>query len=121
MVLVFPFAVASVAVTASLVIAFTWSVAGYFKGISNHCNYAASSTSMFAMQACFWPLLIVRFLGPSIVNAPRHFHCLAPHYVRLTIVLPLCRGGAKCPPDYVTSSRVIRASPLRLMFVCIFT
>jgi len=61
--------------------------------------------------------MLVAILGPACVNAcARHFHCLA---AALCAFDSCCHYGRKCP-YYVTSSRVIAPSPLRLMFVCTF-
>jgi dipeptide transport system permease protein len=109
-------AVGIVAVTASLVIGILLGlVAGYFKGLIDTAIMRIVDI-MLAMPSLLLAIAIVAILGPSIVNAALAISIVSlPHYVRLTRAATM----AEMSRDYVTSSRVIGASPLRLMFVCI--
>ncbi|MDE8604756.1 dipeptide ABC transporter permease DppC [Marinomonas sp. RSW2] len=109
-------AVGIVAVTASLVIGILLGlVAGYFKGMIDTAIMRIVDI-MLAMPSLLLAIAIVAILGPSIVNAALAISIVSlPHYVRLTRAATM----AEMSRDYVTSSRVIGASPLRLMFVCI--
>ena len=109
-------AVGIVAVTASLVIGILLGlIAGYFKGIIDTAIMRIVDI-MLAMPSLLLAIAIVAILGPSIVNAALAISIVSlPHYVRLTRAATM----AEMSRDYVTSSRVIGASPLRLMFVCI--
>jgi len=109
-------AVGIVAVTASLVMGILLGlVAGYFKGVIDTAIMRIVDI-MLAMPSLLLAIAIVAILGPSIVNAALAISIVSlPHYVRLTRAATM----AEMSRDYVTSSRVIGASPLRLMFVCI--
>ena len=109
-------AVGIVAVTASLVIGILLGlVAGYFKGLIDTAIMRIVDI-MLAMPSLLLAIAIVAILGPSIVNAALAISIVSlPHYVRLTRAATM----SEMSRDYVTSSRVIGASPLRLMFVCI--
>lgn len=109
-------AVGIVAVTASLVMGILLGlVAGYFKGLIDTAIMRIVDI-MLAMPSLLLAIAIVAILGPSIVNAALAISIVSlPHYVRLTRAATM----AEMSRDYVTSSRVIGASPLRLMFVCI--
>ncbi|WP_392385825.1 dipeptide ABC transporter permease DppC [Marinomonas primoryensis] len=109
-------AVGIVAVTASLVIGILLGlVAGYFKGMIDTAIMRIVDI-MLAMPSLLLAIAIVAILGPSIVNAALAISIVSlPHYVRLTRAATM----SEMSRDYVTSSRVIGASPLRLMFVCI--
>ena len=105
-----------VAVTASLVMGILLGlVAGYFKGIIDTAIMRIVDI-MLAMPSLLLAIAIVAILGPSIVNAALAISIVSlPHYVRLTRAATM----AEMSRDYVTSSRVIGAGPLRLMFVCV--
>jgi len=105
-----------VAVTASLIMGILLGlIAGYFKGIIDTAIMRIVDI-MLAMPSLLLAIAIVAILGPSIVNAALAISIVSlPHYVRLTRAATM----AEMSRDYVTSSRVIGASPLRLMFVCI--
>ncbi|MEO9274743.1 dipeptide ABC transporter permease DppC [Marinomonas sp. 5E14-1] len=109
-------AVGIVAVTASLVMGILLGlVAGYFKGMIDTAIMRIVDI-MLAMPSLLLAIAIVAILGPSIVNAALAISIVSlPHYVRLTRAATM----AEMSRDYVTSSRVIGASPLRLMFMCI--
>ncbi|MBD5770691.1 dipeptide ABC transporter permease DppC [Marinomonas colpomeniae] len=109
-------AVGIVAVTASLIMGILLGlVAGYFKGLIDTAIMRIVDI-MLAMPSLLLAIAIVAILGPSIVNAALAISIVSlPHYVRLTRAATM----AEMSRDYVTSSRVIGASPLRLMFVCI--
>lgn len=105
-----------VAVTVSLVIGVLLGlVAGYCKGMVDILIMRLVDI-MLAMPSLLLAIAIVAILGPSIVNAALAISIVSlPHYVRLTRAATM----AEMSRDYVTSSRVIGASPLRLMFICI--
>ncbi|RBP85032.1 dipeptide ABC transporter permease DppC [Marinomonas rhizomae] len=109
-------AVGIVAVTASLVMGILLGlIAGYFKGMIDTAIMRIVDI-MLAMPSLLLAIAIVAILGPSIVNAALAISIVSlPHYVRLTRAATM----AEMSRDYVTSSRVIGASPLRLMFICI--
>jgi dipeptide transport system permease protein len=109
-------AVGIVAVTASLVMGILLGlIAGYFKGLIDTAIMRIVDI-MLAMPSLLLAIAIVAILGPSIVNAALAISIVSlPHYVRLTRAATM----AEMSRDYVTSSRVIGAGPLRLMFVCI--
>ncbi|KJZ15768.1 MAG: dipeptide ABC transporter permease DppC [Marinomonas sp.] len=105
-----------VAVSASLVVGiFLGLIAGYNRGIVDTAIMRIVDI-MLAMPSLLLAIAIVAILGPSIVNAALAISVVSlPHYVRLTRAATL----AEMSKDYVTSSRVLGASPLRLMFVCV--
>ena len=105
-----------VAVTASLLMGILLGlVAGYCKGVGDTIIMRVVDI-MLAMPSLLLAIAIVAILGPSIVNAALAISIVSlPHYVRLTRAATM----AEMSRDYVTSSRVIGASPLRLMFICI--
>ncbi|KZN14357.1 dipeptide ABC transporter permease DppC [Marinomonas sp. TW1] len=105
-----------VAVTASLIMGILLGlIAGYFKGMIDTMIMRIVDI-MLAMPSLLLAIAIVAILGPSIVNAALAISIVSlPHYVRLTRAATM----AEMSKDYVTSSRVIGAGPLRLMFVCI--
>ncbi|UDV04760.1 dipeptide ABC transporter permease DppC [Marinomonas profundi] len=109
-------AVGIVAVTASLIMGILLGlVAGYFKGMIDTAIMRIVDI-MLAMPSLLLAIAIVAILGPSIVNAALAISIVSlPHYVRLTRAATM----AEMSRDYVTSSKVLGASPLRLMFVCI--
>ncbi|MBR7888206.1 dipeptide ABC transporter permease DppC [Marinomonas sp. A79] len=109
-------AVGIVAVTASLVMGILLGlIAGYFKGMIDTAIMRIVDI-MLAMPSLLLAIAIVAILGPSIVNAALAISIVSlPHYVRLTRAATM----AEMSRDYVTSSKVIGAGPLRLMFVCI--
>ncbi|RCX08458.1 dipeptide ABC transporter permease DppC [Marinomonas rhizomae] len=109
-------AVGLVAVTASLIMGILLGlIAGYFKGMIDTAIMRIVDI-MLAMPSLLLAIAIVAILGPSIVNAALAISIVSlPHYVRLTRAATM----AEMSRDYVTSSRVIGASPLRLMFICI--
>lgn len=89
--------------------------AGYCKGMIDTAIMRVVDI-MLAMPSLLLAIAIVAILGPSIINAALAISIVSlPHYVRLTRAATL----AEMSRDYVTSSRVIGASPLRLMFICI--
>ncbi len=105
-----------VAVTASLIMGILLGlIAGYFKGVIDTIIMRIVDI-MLAMPSLLLAIAIVAILGPSIVNAALAISIVSlPHYVRLTRAATM----AEMSKDYVTSSRVIGAGPLRLMFICI--
>lgn len=109
-------AVGIVAVTASLVMGILLGlIAGYFRGMIDTAIMRIVDI-MLAMPSLLLAIAIVAILGPSIVNAALAISIVSlPHYVRLTRAATM----AEMSRDYVTSSKVIGAGPLRLMFICI--
>tara|TARA_R110002012_G_scaffold9835_6_gene45697 strand:+ start:15117 stop:15974 length:858 start_codon:yes stop_codon:yes gene_type:complete len=109
-------AVGIVAVTASLLMGILLGlVAGYFRGMIDTAIMRIVDI-MLAMPSLLLAIAIVAILGPSIVNAALAISIVSlPHYVRLTRAATM----AEMSRDYVTSSKVIGAGPLRLMFICI--
>lgn len=108
--------VGMVAVTASLMFGILLGlVAGYFRGLVDTAIMRMVDI-MLAMPSLLLAIAIVAVLGPSIVNAALAISVVSlPHYVRLTRASTI----AEMSRDYVTSSKVIGASPLRLMFICV--
>ncbi|REG83696.1 dipeptide ABC transporter permease DppC [Marinomonas pollencensis] len=108
--------VGAFAVTISLVVGILLGlVAGYFKGVVDICIMRLVDI-MLAMPSLLLAIAIVAILGPSIFNAALAISLVSlPNYVRLTRAATMTEMSR----DYVTSSRVLGASPLRLMFVCI--
>ncbi|SBS26206.1 Dipeptide transport system permease protein DppC [Marinomonas spartinae] len=109
-------AVGALAVTLSLVLGILLGlVAGYFKGVIDVVIMRLVDI-MLAMPSLLLAIAVVAILGPSIFNAALAISIVSlPNYVRLTRAATL----SEMSRDYVTSSRVIGASPLRLMFICI--
>lgn len=109
-------AVGALAVTLSLVLGILLGlVAGYFKGVIDIVIMRLVDI-MLAMPSLLLAIAVVAILGPSIFNAALAISIVSlPNYVRLTRAATL----SEMSRDYVTSSRVIGASPLRLMFICI--
>jgi len=109
-------AVGIISVTFSLFIGILLGLtAGYCKGIID-TTIMRIVDIMLAMPSLLLAIAIVAILGPSIINAALAISIVSlPHYVRLTRAATM----AEMSRDYVTSSRVIGASPLRLMFICI--
>jgi len=104
------------AVSVSLVLGiFLGLIAGYCKGMIDTIIMRFVDI-MLAMPSLLLAIAIVAILGPSILNAAIAISIVSlPHYVRLTRAATL----TEMTKDYVTSSRVIGASPLRLMFICV--
>lgn len=105
-----------VAVSASLAIGiFLGLVAGYSKGMVDVIIMRMVDI-MLAMPSLLLAIAIVAILGPSIFNAALAISIVSlPHYIRLTRAATL----TEMSKDYVTSSKVIGAGPLRLMFICV--
>jgi dipeptide transport system permease protein len=108
--------VGMVAVTGSLVLGILLGlVAGFYRGMVDTAIMRIVDI-MLAMPGLLLAIAIVAVLGPSIVNAALSISVVSlPHYVRLTRAATL----SEMSKDYVTSSRVLGAGPLRLMFICI--
>lgn len=105
-----------VAVTVSLMLGILLGLlAGFYRGVVDVIIMRLVDI-MLAMPSLLLAIAIVAILGPSIVNAALAISIVSlPHYVRLTRAAAI----AEMSRDYVTSSRVIGASSLRLMFICI--
>ncbi|MFT2110482.1 dipeptide ABC transporter permease DppC [Marinomonas sp. 2405UD68-3] len=109
-------AVGIISVTFSLFVGILLGLtAGYCKGVIDTAIMRIVDI-MLAMPGLLLAIAIVAILGPSIINAALAISIVSlPHYVRLTRAATM----AEMSRDYVTSSRVIGAGPLRLMFICI--
>ena len=68
---------------------------------------------MLALPSLLLAIAVVAILGPGLINAMYAIAIvLLPHYVRLTRAAVIAEAGK----EYVTSSRIAGAGPLRLMF-----
>ncbi|MEL0635475.1 MULTISPECIES: dipeptide ABC transporter permease DppC [Marinomonas] len=108
--------VGAFAVTISLILGILFGlVAGYCKGVVDVIIMRIVDI-MLAMPSLLLAIAVVAILGPSIFNAALAISLVSlPNYVRLTRAATM----SEMSRDYVTSSRVLGASPLRLMFICI--
>jgi len=71
---------------------------------------------LLAFPGLLLALVMVAFLGPSLLNAMIAIAIVAqPHYVRLTRAAVM----SELPKDYVTSAKVVGAGKWRLMFVTV--
>lgn len=90
-------------------------IAGYFRGVVDTIIMRVMDI-ILAFPSLLLALVLVALLGPSLINAMIAIAIvLQPHYVRLTRAAVLTERTK----DYVTSARIVGASPLRLMFVTI--
>lgn len=90
-------------------------IAGYFGGFVDLAIMRFADI-LLSMPALLLAIAIVAILGPSIVNSGLALSLVyLPHYVRLTRASVL----TEINKDYVISSRVAGAGPLRLMFIVI--
>ncbi|EAR07262.1 dipeptide ABC transporter permease DppC [Reinekea blandensis] len=90
-------------------------LAGYFGGIVD-TTIMRLSDILQSLPALLLAIAIVAVLGPSIVNSGLALSLVyLPHYIRLTRASTLAEKNR----DYVISSRVAGANPLRLMFITI--
>ena len=103
--------VISVAISLSLGVALGL-VAGYFRGIVETAIMRLMDV-MLSLPSLLLAIAVVAILGPGLINAMYAIAIvLLPHYVRLTRAAVIAESGK----EYVASSRIAGAGPLRLMF-----
>src|ERR1700738_296128 len=87
-------------------------LAGYFRGLLETTIMRAMDV-MLALPSLLLAIAVVAILGPGLINAMYAIAIvLLPHYVRLTRAAVLAETGK----EYVASSRIAGAGPIRLMF-----
>ena len=90
-------------------------VAGYVRGIVD-ITILRLMDVMLALPSLLLAIAVVAILGPGLINAMYAIAIvLLPHYVRLARAAVI----AEATRDYVASSRIAGAGPLRLMFATI--
>src|SRR6202165_4300815 len=90
-------------------------LAGYFRGLVETTIMRLMDV-MLALPSLLLAIAVVAILGPGLINAMYAIAIvLLPHYVRLTRAAVLAEAGK----EYVASSRIAGAGPLRLMFATI--
>lgn len=106
------FIVVAIALSGGIIIGL---IAGYFRGVVDTIIMRIMDI-ILAFPSLLLALVLVALLGPSLINAMIAIAIvLQPHYVRLTRAAVLTERSK----DYVTSARIVGASPMRLMFVTI--
>src|SRR6202521_2944795 len=102
-----------ISVTISLVLGVVLGLlAGYFRGLLE----TTIMRVMDALPSLLLAIAVVAILGPGLINAMYAIAIvLLPHYVRLTRAAVLAETGK----EYVASSRIAGAGPIRLMFATI--
>ncbi len=108
--------IGSVVVTVALSVGVTIGlIAGYFRGWLEAIIMRLMDI-ILALPSLLLALVLVAVLGPGLTNAMIAIAVvLQPHFVRLTRAAVISERGK----DYVTATRLIGASPLRLMLVTI--
>lgn len=108
--------IGTMVVTLSLSIGvFLGLMAGYVRGIVDTIIMRVADI-MLAVPSLLFAIAIVAILGPSLVNASVAIAIVSiPHFIRLTRASVI----AETSRDYVTSSQVVGAGSLRLMFLTI--
>jgi dipeptide transport system permease protein len=87
-------------------------VAGYIRGLTETTIMRVMDV-MLALPSLLLAIAVVAILGPGLINAMYAIAIvLLPHYVRLTRAAVIAEAGK----EYVASSRIAGAGPLRLMF-----
>jgi dipeptide transport system permease protein len=87
-------------------------LAGYFRGLLETTIMRVMDV-MLALPSLLLAIAVVAILGPGLINAMYAIAIvLLPHYVRLTRAAVI----AEAAKEYVASSRIAGAGPLRLMF-----
>ncbi len=87
-------------------------VAGYLRGLAETLIMRLMDV-MLALPSLLLAIAVVAILGPGLANAMYAIAIvLLPHYVRLTRAAVIGEAGK----EYVASSRIAGAGPLRLMF-----
>jgi dipeptide transport system permease protein len=90
-------------------------VAGYFRGLVDTAIMRVMDV-MLALPSLLLAIAVVAILGPGLINAMYAIAIvLLPHYVRLARAAVMAEAGR----EYVTSSRIAGAGPIRLMFATI--
>ena len=90
-------------------------LAGYVRGVVDTA-IMRSMDVMLALPSLLLAIAVVAILGPGLINAMYAIAIvLLPHYVRLARAAVIAEAGR----EYVTSSRIAGAGPLRLMFATI--
>jgi len=86
-------------------------IAGYFRGWIETMIMRLMDI-ILALPSLLLALVLVAILGPGLINAMIAFAVVQqPHFVRLTRAAVISERGR----DYVTATRLIGASPFRLM------
>lgn len=103
-------------VTISLVVGISLGlIAGYFQGMIGVLIMRLMDI-VLALPALLMAIAIVAVLGPSLINAAIAISVVSlPYYVRLTRATTI----TEISKDYVVSSRVSGAGPIRIMFTTI--
>jgi dipeptide transport system permease protein len=87
-------------------------VAGYFRGLTETIIMRLMDV-MLSLPSLLLAIAVVAILGPGLANAMYAIAIvLLPHYVRLTRAAVIAEAGK----EYVSSSRIAGAGPVRLMF-----
>src|SRR5438093_2550191 len=87
-------------------------VAGYVRGLTETTIMRLMDV-MLALPSLLLAIAVVAILGPGLINAMYAIAIvLLPHYVRLARAAVIAEAGK----EYVASSRIAGAGPLRLMF-----
>src|SRR5256885_5325315 len=89
--------------------------AGYFRGLVETTIMRLMDV-MLSLPSLLLAIAVVAILGPGLINAMYAIAIvLLPHYVRLARAAVIGEAGK----EYVASSRIAGAGPLRLMFATI--
>jgi dipeptide transport system permease protein len=87
-------------------------LAGYLRGLTETFIMRLMDV-MLSLPSLLLAIAVVAILGPGLANAMYAIAIvLLPHYVRLTRAAVIAEAGK----EYVSSSRIAGAGPLRLMF-----
>jgi len=90
-------------------------LAGYARGLTETVIMRLMYV-MLSLPSLLLAIAVVAVLGPGLINAMYAIAIvLLPHFVRLTRAAVIAEAGR----EYVASSRIAGAGPLRLMFVTI--
>jgi dipeptide transport system permease protein len=105
--------IGAISVTISLALGVLLGVlAGYLRGLTEIFIMRLMDV-MLALPSLLLAIAVVAILGPGLANAMYAIAIvLLPHYVRLTRAAVMAESGR----EYVSSSRIAGAGPLRLMF-----
>jgi dipeptide transport system permease protein len=105
--------IGAISVTISLALGVLLGVlAGYLRGLAETFIMRLMDV-MLALPSLLLAIAVVAILGPGLANAMYAIAIvLLPHYVRLTRAAVMAETGR----EYVASSRIAGAGPLRLMF-----
>ena len=105
--------IGAISVTISLALGVLLGVlAGYLRGLTETFIMRLMDV-MLALPSLLLAIAVVAILGPGLANAMYAIAIvLLPHYVRLTRAAVMAESGK----EYVASSQIAGAGPLRLMF-----